>query len=68
MQQWFWDGIFTAVASMRQTEALTSIKFEQMPFLHWTYSIRIAPIIKRMVWLRHWDWGRERRGEGIWEK
>jgi len=50
----------TAVASMRQTEALASVKFVQMLFLHWTHSIWIAPIIKRincltiLVWLRHW--------------
>jgi len=53
-----------AVASMRQTEALASVKLVQMPFLHWTYSIWIAPIVKRinwfasvtiLVWQRHWQ-------------
>jgi len=56
-------NICTAVASMRRTEALASLKFVQMLFLHWTHSIRISPIIKRinwfasvtiLVWLRNW--------------
>jgi len=56
-------SVATTVASMRRTEALASVKFLQMPFLHWTHSIQIAPIFKRinwfasvtiLVWLRHW--------------